>query len=51
MTDRRAFIRSAGAFALGAAGLPRVNLFEALSSAPADRMAWWREARVGMFKL
>jgi len=49
--DRREFLRTSGAFALGAAGLSRLNVFGALSPAGAlaDRMAWWREARFGMF--
>jgi alpha-L-fucosidase len=49
VTGRRDFLRSAGAFALGATALPRISLFEALSAGPADRMAWWRDARFGMF--
>jgi len=49
MTGRREFIRTAGAFALGASALPRLNVFESLSSGPDDRMAWWRDARFGMF--
>lgn len=54
MTDRREFLRTTGALALGAAGfgragLARVNLFEALSPDAPDRMAWWRDARFGMF--
>lgn len=47
--DRREFLRASGAFALGAAALPRLNLFEPLSPAADDRMTWWRDARFGMF--
>ncbi len=51
MTARREFLRSTGAFALGAAGLSHVKVFRALDRAlpAADHMAWWRDARFGMF--
>jgi alpha-L-fucosidase len=55
--DRRDFLRTTGAFALGAAGLSRLTRFDPVSpagertaaGAAKDRMAWWREARFGMF--
>src|ERR1035437_2253335 len=49
--DRREFLRTTGAFALGAAGLSRTNIFDQGTQAGAkrDRMVWWREARFGMF--
>ena len=55
--DRREFLRTTGAFALGAAGLSGATGFGPVSpagtwttaGAAKDRMAWWREARFGMF--
>ena len=47
--DRRDFLRTTGAFALGASGLSRLNVFEPLTPFADDRMAWWRDARFGMF--
>jgi len=50
-SDRREFLRTTGAFALGAAGLSRINIFDQGTQAGAkrNRMVWWREARFGMF--
>ncbi|HTR19497.1 MAG TPA: alpha-L-fucosidase [Gemmatimonadales bacterium] len=51
-TDRRAFLRT-GAAALGAIALPVHPWPQAglwiVSDASEDRLAWWREARFGMF--
>jgi alpha-L-fucosidase len=48
-TDRREFLRISGAIALGAASLPRLNFFQSAGAPADDRMAWWRDARFGMF--
>lgn len=53
--DRRTFCQLLGAGALGAASLPRLRAWPSVArdaglEQPApDRMAWWREARFGMF--
>ena len=44
--DRRTFIRT-GAAALGA--LPLLGWPRPVTAPRGDRMAWWREARFGMF--
>lgn len=44
--DRRAFLKSTGAFAATA---PFFSLSPYVTEPPPDRMTWWREARFGMF--
>jgi alpha-L-fucosidase len=49
--DRRDFLKSTGTLALAAGAWPGTMLFPSPddAAAAADRMAWWREARFGMF--
>ena len=52
--DRRRFLHSAGALALGAASLPTFAFankgpFALPAGASIEKMVWWREARFGMF--
>lgn len=47
--DRRAFLKSSGALAVAAGAWPGTMLWPSPMEAAGDRMAWWREARFGMF--
>ena len=52
MPCRRHFLKTTGVFALAAGAFPDALVFSsslAASGAPDDRMAWWREARFGLF--
>ena len=47
--DRREFLASAAAGAVALTRRPGLEILSPPSGASADRMAWWREARFGMF--
>jgi alpha-L-fucosidase len=47
--DRRAFLKSAGAWTIAAGAWPGISAIEFGGAQDDRRMAWWREARFGMF--